>query len=184
MGLGIALGAFLKCLFNRDFAGQVKELAIARKSRQVEASPEPPEKTVEAPPTPEKEENNNSDWAVISLLAELQKDGRFIDFMEEDLSHYDDEEIGSSVRTIHEGCQKALKRIISKEKIIDQDEESSYRVNKGFNTHHIKLNGKVSDNFPLKGTLVHPGWKVTDVKLGERSQHLDKIITPAEVEIE
>ena len=188
MGLGIACGAFLKCLFNRSFGQEVKELALQRRSGSTTVAA-PQENTK---PLPEKVEETKlpetpapaTDGSAISLLATLQKDGRFIDFIEEDLSHYDDEEIGSSVRSIHEGCKKALKKIITKEKIIDQDEESTYRVNQGYNTHHIKLNGKVSDNFPLKGTLVHPGWRVTSLNLSERSDHLKDIIAPAEVEIE
>lgn len=185
MGLGLALGAFLKCLFNRQFAHGVQDLALGRGS---EASPidasselyhEPQALATEKTSLPE------LDGSAIQMLAELQKEGRLIDFLEEDLSQYEDEEIGSSVRTIHEGCKKVLSQCLEKEKIIDQEEESSVRVNGDYDVHELKLSGRVSDKFPLKGVLVHPGWKVTAFKLKERSlsasaQH---VLAPAEVEI-
>ena len=117
------------------------------------------------------------------MLAELQKEGRLIDFLEEDLSEYEDDEIGGSVRTIHEGCRKALDRICKREKVIDQDEESSVRVNKDYDASSIKLSGRVSDMFPLKGELVHPGWKVTDIDLPQRPEAMKRVLAPAEVEI-
>jgi hypothetical protein len=119
----------------------------------------------------------------LHLLAELQKEGRLIDFLEENLSQYQDDEIGSSVRSIHEGCKKVLTRLLVKEKIVDQDEESSVRVNRDYDANAMKLSGRVSDQFPLKGVLVHPGWEAKEIKLPQRPEKTRMILAPAEVEI-
>jgi hypothetical protein len=116
-------------------------------------------------------------------LAELQKEGRLIDFLEEDLSEYEDDEIGSSVRTIHEGCKRALEKICDREKVVDQEEESAVRVNRDYDANAMKLTGRVSDMFPLKGQLVHPGWKVTEMRLPVRPEGARPVLAPAEVEI-
>ena len=185
MGLGLALGAFLKCLFNRDFAQNVQGLAMGQyvKSGMVETTALPTSEAQE--PVTAKIPKLHTDGSAIQMLAELQKEGRLIDFLEEDLSQYEDEEIGSSVRTIHEGCKKVMDQCLKKEKIIDQEEESSVRVNGDYDVHELKLSGRVSDKFPLKGVLVHPGWKVTSFKLKERSSNssAQQVLAPAEVEI-
>lgn len=188
MGLGLALGAFLKCLLNPNFADEVKELALNRK---LKPSSEPEEVLVKEP-TLSKESNKvekqdaTSDYELgaIQLLSDLQKEGRLVDFLEEDLTEYEDDEIGSSVRGIHEGCKKVMDKVLEKEKLLDQEEESSVRVNKDYNPNELKLSGRVSENFPQKGVLVHPGWKVKNLKLSTRPKASSDIICPAEIEIE
>jgi hypothetical protein len=181
MGLGLALGAFLKCLFNRDFAQEVKGLALERKSQPKGPKVSTPAST--APEQPEQKPDELYPWGAVHVLAELQKEGRFMDFIEEDLSEYEDDEIGSSVRSIHEGCKRALEKICERDKIIDQEEESSVRVDRDYDANAIKLTGRVSDMFPLKGQLVHPGWRVKDIRLPLRSEGLRPVLAPAEVEI-
>ena len=139
MGLGLAMGAFLKCLFNREFASEVKGLALSRKGKQPKVAPEisepkgykkaelASEATAVASPAPVED---IYPWGAVHVLAEMQKEGRLIDFLEEDLSEYEDDEIGSSVRTIHEGCKRALEKICQREKVIDQEEESSVSKSK------------------------------------------------------
>lgn len=185
MGLGIAMGAFLKCLFNQEFGQKVKSLALG----EATISDKAPNVNLETAKTQEEKTQKSEDkksyqHGAVQLLAEFQKEGRLIDFLEEDLDQYQDEEIGSSVRSIHEGCKKVLDHNFDKEKIIDQEEESSYRIDQGYNSHHIKLSGRVRDSFPLKGTLVHPGWKINQIQLKERPKAIRDILTPAEVEIE
>jgi hypothetical protein len=186
LGLGLALGAFLKCLFNSDFAGEVKALALHRKSNKPKASlkTELAKEKIDGPSKNidlQKESYNNG---AIHILAEMQKEGRLIDFLKENLDDYNDEEIGGSVRSIHEGCKKAIDTHIQMEKVLDQEEESTCRINKDYDAKSIKLTGRVSDTYPMKGSLVHPGWKVKEVKLTQKSKSTQNIIAPAEVEIE
>ena len=43
-------------------------------------------------------------------LSVLQRDGRLLDFFGEDLSLYDDEQIGAAVRSVQEDCKKTIKK--------------------------------------------------------------------------
>jgi hypothetical protein len=190
LGLGIACGAFLKCLFNKEFAGEVVDLALSRKNgtaqpKKTVVGETPKTKVAEKEPNKEKDDNKeNYHHGAVRILAEMQKEGRLIDFLQEDLENYSDEEIGGSVRTIHEGCKKVMDKSLSLEKILDQEEESTCRINKDYDAKSIKLTGRVGDIYPMKGTLVHPGWKVKEVNLTQKTKATQNILAPAEVEIE
>ena len=41
------------------------------------------------------------------MLALLQRDGRLVDFLEEDVSSYPDGQLGAAVRSIHTSCRQA-----------------------------------------------------------------------------
>ena len=45
--------------------------------------------------------------AVYSLVL-LQREGRLVDFLKEDISSYSDEQVGAAVRQIHASCSKVL----------------------------------------------------------------------------
>jgi hypothetical protein len=185
LGLGLALGAFLKCLFNPNFADEVKDLALNRKLKPDSEPEEVLTKEFDSQKESKQEVAiGEYELGAIQLLSDLQKEGRLVDFLEEDLTEYEDDEIGSSVRGIHEGCKKVMDKILEKEKLLDQEEESSVRVNKDYNPNELKLSGRVSENFPQKGVLVHPGWKVKNLKLSSRPKASSDIICPAEIEIE
>ena len=46
----------------------------------------------------------------LRVLAVLQRDGRLVDFLEEDIDAYADAQIGAAVRDIHRGCRKGAER--------------------------------------------------------------------------
>ena len=45
----------------------------------------------------------------LRVLAVLQRDGRLVDFLQEDIDPYSDAQVGAAVRDIHRGCRKALR---------------------------------------------------------------------------
>ena len=47
------------------------------------------------------------------LLAILQRDGRLVDFLMEDLAPYQDAQVGAAVRDVHRGCREALDKYAS-----------------------------------------------------------------------
>lgn len=177
MGLGVAVGAFLKCLVNPRFSGQVRDLAKSGRPSGEKTSAKEGEKEDSG------EEQLRKDTAV-QLLGLLQKDGRLLDFLNENLEPFSDADIGASVRGIHEGCRSALEKILKYKKVIDQEEESVCKINDDYSPVRVRLTGRVSDQFPLKGSLVHPGWRAEDIKLPSLSKTDRDIIAPAEVEIE
>jgi hypothetical protein len=123
--------------------------------------------------------------AAIQMLAILQRQGRFLDFIQEDLSVYDDAQIGAAVRNIHAGCKQALGEHIELKPIYEADEGSQITVDVGFDAAATRLTGNVSGNPPFSGVLRHRGWRVVHVELPQLTpmQREDWIVAPAEVEI-
>jgi hypothetical protein len=66
----------------------------------------PPRRPVEPPKPPLRETSPDS---ALQLLALLQQEGRFMDFLEENVTAYSDAEIGGAARVVHEGCRKVIR---------------------------------------------------------------------------
>jgi ABC-type anion transport system duplicated permease subunit len=122
--------------------------------------------------------------AALQLLTLLQQDARFIDFVQEDLTGYSDADIGAVARVVHEGSKQTLNSYFTFEAIRSEDEESRITLAEGFNASEVRLTGNVVGDAPFTGTLVHKGWKVTDVKLPKLAEgHDTSIVAAAEVEL-
>jgi hypothetical protein len=121
----------------------------------------------------------------LRILAVLQRDGRLVDFLQEDLDTYTDAQIGAAVRDIHRGCRKALRDYLTVEPILDGAEESPVSVPADFDPAEIRLSGNVQGSPPFKGVLKHHGWRVKSVQLPvlPTSRGETSVLAPAEVEI-
>jgi hypothetical protein len=136
-----------------------------------------------APPKPVKPSG-----APLRLLNLMQREGRLIDFILEDIQQYPPEQnaqIGAGVRDIHKGCQKVLKEHLVLEPVLsDAREGENVEVPAGFDPANIRLVGNVSGSPPFRGTLQHHGWRVREILLAEPSVGQDEfVLQPAEVEI-
>ena len=130
------------------------------------------------------EKPERSDAAALRLLATLQEEGRLIDFLQEDIAAYGDEQIGAAVRGIHASCAKALRNCVTLEPVLPGSEGDSTTVPPGFDPTGIRLVGNVSGTPPFRGVLRHPGWRARAVSLPVRKGQDVQVIAPAEVEIE
>ncbi len=121
----------------------------------------------------------------LRVLAVLQRDGRLIDFLEEDLDGYSDAQVGAAVRDIHRGCRKSLHDYLTIEPIIDAVEEQKVTVPSDFDPAAIRLVGNVNGAPPFQGILKHHGWRVRSVQLPVLPATRDdtSVLSPAEVEI-
>lgn len=118
-------------------------------------------------------------------LSVLQRDGRLLDFFDEDLSLYDDEQIGAAVRSIQEDCKKTIKKYIDPKPVMDNEEGDRVSIEPGFDIDSIKLVGNVAGDPPFEGVLKHRGWKAGKKEIPKLSDIQDStIIIPAEVEIQ
>ncbi len=126
-----------------------------------------------------------SEASAIQILSILQRKGRLIDFLQEDLSTYQDVQIGAAVRTIHEGCKQALAEYVDLEPIFTEEEGSPITVEPGFDAHAIRLTGTIVGDPPFKGALRHRGWRVVRVDLPTQTpaQQKERIVAAAEVEV-
>lgn len=121
---------------------------------------------------------------LLYLFAILQREGRLMDFFAEDLTPFEDGQIGAAVRSIHENCKKIVTKTLSPKPVIDQEEGSTVSVPPGFDPSSIKLIGNVSGDPPFSGILRHRGWQANKAEIPTLSSTQNAaIISPAEVEI-
>ncbi len=120
----------------------------------------------------------------IQVLAALQREGRLIDFLQEDISSYDDAQVGAAVRNIHTGCRTALQENMEIRPIFREQEGTGVTVPPGFDARAIRLTGNVAGNPPFKGILRHRGWQAERVRLPGAEEKNSWVLAPAEVEIE
>jgi len=154
-------------------------LLLAALSRApVAAPPRPVAAPVPPPPPAEVAEHG-----ALGLLAALQADGRLIDFLQEDLGPYDDQQVGGAARDIHQGCQRALRERVTLEPVLAGTEGEAVTVETGFDPAAIRLTGNVTGSPPFRGVLRHAGWRVKTVTLPARRGQDPRVIAPAEVEI-
>jgi hypothetical protein len=120
----------------------------------------------------------------IQLLALLQRDGRLVDFLMEDLAKCSDEEIGAAVRDVHSKCRDALARYVALEPILAGKEGGPTNVAPDVDPAAVRLVGNVTKRPPFPGTLLHCGWRATRVELPPLSTLTGRrIVAPAEVEV-
>lgn len=122
--------------------------------------------------------------SALFLLSLLQREGRLLDFLKEDLRSFSDADIGAAARAVHEGCGKVLTQYLPLEAVVTQSEGATIEVPKGFDANRYRLTGNVTGEGPWKGALKHHGWVVTRVALPETPTTVDvKVVAPAEVEL-
>jgi hypothetical protein len=162
--IGLAYRGFRRTLKDTAFSDKVEELLSAQKTKP------------SGPPKPS--------GAPLRLLGLLQREGRLLDFLLEDIQGYSDEQVGAAVRDIHRQCQAALRDHLDLEPMLPREEGAAIEVPPGFNPAQIRLTGNVTGQPPFKGTLRHHGWRVKEIKLAAPPEGQDEfVLMPAEVEL-
>jgi hypothetical protein len=122
--------------------------------------------------------------AALQLLGLLQREGRFVDFVMEDVGAFSDAEIGAAARVVHDGCARALREHLPVAPVRDEAEESRVTLPPGYDAASVRVTGNVTGQPPYTGTLKHRGWRVQRVKLPTLADgHDAAVIAPAEVEL-
>ena len=123
--------------------------------------------------------------APLRLLALLQRgDGRFLDFVLENVEAATDDQVAAAVRTMQPVWQRALREHLVLEPVRSEQEGSTVEVPPGFDPSAVLLTGNVTGQPPFRGILRHPGWRVKEIKLPPLPQGQDEfVIMPAEVEL-
>jgi hypothetical protein len=127
---------------------------------------------------------DTSDRAV-QMLALLQREGRLIDFVLEDLAAYSDAQIGAAARNVHAGCHRVLEHYVTLETILPAHEGATVTVGRDqdFDPAAFHLVGNVAGQPPFSGTLRHPGWRASHVQLPPLGTTGRTIVAPAEIEV-
>ena len=155
-------------------AGLVSVLLLGRRTSRVEPAAHPPAPRPSAPITTD---------SALQLLGILQREGRLIDFLEENIDDYRDAQIGAAVRSIHTGCRQTLHDRMKIERIYQQEDGTKIELAPGFDRSLVRLTGNVQGNPPFQGTLQHGGWRVAEVTLPSDAEQDPSILAPAEIEI-
>jgi hypothetical protein len=178
--------AFFRTIFDAEFAAGVEGLRSAKALPPPAPTPEPaeePKKKKEKKAEPVVLREAGPD-AALQLLALLQREGRFVDFLEEDVASFSDAQIGAAARVVHEGVKRALAEHFPMEPVRTEEEGTKVTLEKGFDAARVRLTGKVTGDAPYTGTLAHRGWRVTEVKLPKMAAgHDATVIAAAEVEL-
>jgi hypothetical protein len=178
--LWFSWACWLRVLFDGAFAARV--FASAREPERLADLVQPPvlpPVAVTAPEVPAKPQHD----AALQLLALLQREGRLVDFLQQDVSAFPDADVGAAARVVHDGCRRALRAHASLVSVRSEAEGTSVTVGEG-ELAGLKLTGNVSGAAPYRGVLRHRGWRIESLKLPTRVGAQDlAIVAPAEVEL-
>lgn len=145
--------------------------------------PEPETKEIKPAKKPDGVAQHHRDGA-LALLALLQREGRFVDFLRESLDGHDDASIGAAARDVHRGCKKVVEEHFTFEPMLPGDEDAPVTVPKGFDPSEIRLIGEAKGDPPFRGTLRHHGWRATGIRMPGLADGVDRtVVAPAEVEV-
>lgn len=207
--IAIAFSAYFRILFDPAFAAGVAHLrstgALALESgerRRRQRTPSGADATTErrgrdegTPSAPDEARKEKKEArapvmreagpeAALQLLALLQREGRFVDFLEEDVAGFPDAQLGAAARVVHEKCRAALREHFPLEPVRSEEEGARVTLERGFDAARVRMTGNVVGEPPFTGSLVHRGWRVREVRLPKMVEgHDPAILAPAEVEL-
>jgi hypothetical protein len=170
-----------RVLFDEKFAARVAALHEAARRPQQLATPSAAPDEVPAP-APVVPAEPSAATGALQLLSLLQREGRFIDFIQQDVATFGDADIGAASRVVHEGCRRALRahaRVVS---VRNEAEGSSVVLERA--SADVKLVGNVAGTAPFRGVLRHRGWRVEELTLPTLlGAHDPKVVAAAELEL-
>ena len=184
--IAIAIGSFFAILGNARLASDITRLR-GGEALAADVPPVPPKEVrIEVPVEKivETVVEKRVDASALQLLGLLQREARFVDFVQEDVVGYTDAEVGAAARVVHEGCRKVLGAHFSIAPVRNEPEGSRVTLAAGFDATAVRLTGNVVGQAPFTGTLGHRGWRVTEARLPQLTD--DKaaaILAQAEVEL-
>jgi hypothetical protein len=180
IGFSTRLSFAFRCFFSLLFEGKIPldiQGLIEKSATPAATSPAADKPRVDA-------RDSDGLYRAVQMLALLQRDGRLVDFLEEDVSSYPDVQLGAAVRNIHSSCRQVLERYIKLEPVLSSEEDHPVTVPPGFDPAAIKLIGGVTEHPPIHGLLRHRGWRVSEVNLPSLPHGSGRaIVAPAEVEV-
>lgn len=122
--------------------------------------------------------------AALLLLGLLQKEGRLIDFLQQNVGDFSDQQVGAATRVVHQGCRKVLDEYMTIVPVRAEAEGARVLLEPGFDPTAVRLTGQVVGEPPFRGTLVHRGWRMAELRLPQvASGHDLTILAAAEVEL-
>jgi hypothetical protein len=181
----LAIKVFFLVLFQGAVAREVAGVLEKDRAQAIEESGVKPQAKADPKTVPTKPPAKAARSEAVTLLAALQREARFIDFIKEPLDSYSDAQIGAAVRDVHRDCGKVLDRLFAIQAVVDQEEGATVEVPEGFDAGRFHLTGNVVGNPPFRGRMVHHGWEAAAVQLPAWSgtSLSARVVAPVEVEL-
>ena len=184
-----AIKAFFKILFSKDYASSLRDLPqlqseVGSLKKQLER--QELEAQLKKEQEKQKKQNKQDELAAgaNALLTLLQKEARFLDFVQENVDSIDDTRMGAVSRLVHKDLSRTFKQYVKLEPVLDRVEGELIEIEAGFDASEIRLSGNVDKEPPFKGTLRHKGWLVSHLNLPKKAATSNQsVLLPAEVEV-
>ena len=187
--IGIALLVFGRALYDTEFAGTFNR-TFKTGAGALTPQPAPPQTVpvLKATPAPVLVPPASLDQAApdsaLLLLGLLQKEARLVDFLQQEVDAYSDQQVGAAARVVHEGMRRVLRETLTIAPIRTEPEGGRVTLEAGFDASEVRITGQLVGAPPFRGTLVHAGWRATDLRLPKVASGRDlSILAPAEVEL-
>lgn len=136
-----------------------------------------------AKPPHQEEDKDDEDPSHLRLLSALQRTGRLVDFLQEEIDGFDDAQIGAAVREVHRSSRQCLDELVALKPLLDDSEGVEISLPKGYDASRIKVVGKVVGEPPFRAVVVHRGWQARKKNLPKATTAIGTVIAPAEVEV-
>jgi len=176
-----------RIVFDAPLAARVRALlepALDRSASDRGEDARAPAAPVFVPPTMAIDVAERRNEGALGLLALFQREGRLVDFLEQDIDAFSDGDVGAAARVVHAGSRRALRSHFDVMRVRNEPEGSAVIVGDDHAAASVKLTGNVGGSAPYRGTLRHSGWRVTNVRLPELVRgHDATLVAPAEVEL-
>jgi hypothetical protein len=122
----------------------------------------------------------------VQMLALLQREGRLIDFVLEDLTAYSDAQIGAAARDVHAGCHRVLERYVTLEAILPGREGEAVTIGQDQPIESLRSSTS-SGTWPGNRRSEAPSFTLAGarprVQLPPLGAADRTIVTPAEIEL-
>ena len=181
----LAFRVFFDVLFHADRAEQIRQIEELPPVTEEAAPPASKAASEAAVPVVRPKATAPARSDALTLLEVLQREARLIDFLQEDITGYTDQQVGSAVREIHRGSRTALQRMFSIVPVLETPEGNPVTIQGNEGAARIRLIGHVVETRPVTGTLVHAGWQTERCELPQwtGTPEARQILAPAEVEL-
>ena len=153
MGIIIAIKAFCGALASKEASARIED-ALAGVSREGDKSAENPDSDTVSP----KVDAGRSE--ALELLATLQREARFIDFIKESLDNINDADVGAAARSVHDRCSSVLERCFEIRSLANVQEGDSLTlsIEEASNRTRFQFTGGIKEDSTVSGLVVHSGW--------------------------
>ena len=154
MGFIVAVKAFCGALANKETSALLEKVlngeALLKQSESIE--------NLRSETADKRIDSGRSE--ALELLATLQREARFIDFIMEPLDEIEDAAVGAAARTVHDRCSGVLERCFEIRKLADVQEGESVTLSAEIagNRARFQLTSGIKKDSTVSGRVVHAGW--------------------------